>query len=472
MNTSLSHRTPRMNLRSPLARLILGLSLAVSSGVVVAVADAVVAIPTVAHAASAIDGPITRAEIISRAQFWLNKGIIYGSGNYPDPQGKGYRTDCSGYVSMAWHLGSSRVTYDDPIVGNLAAVSTRITKEQMQPGDMMMALGVGAAGHAVLFAGWADAAHTRYNAYDFGSTPVRYRSDSTGGAVPYPYFTDGRTFLPYRYNNITGADTAGSRLSFVKTRNTGSGWIELHELPTPFQSYDMHAATGFSAAESSLGTFAIVDGQLVYFKTRNTASGRVELHTRTPESGYQSGGDIATWFNVGDGSNGVFQLLPNGDIVFIKTRNTSTGKVEVHRISGADLWGPPVLSVATIVSSADAGNGTFQMSGNDLVFIKTRNTGTGKVEVHVADGGTTYSSWKLNTSSVFSTADGLNGLWSVRNIWTGGVGDLIFIKTRNTGTGTVELFGASASAGYQQMDMATPTGINGGDGANGTFTLT
>src|SRR5690348_11217979 len=74
-----------------------------------------------ASAASSVDGPITRSEVIARAQYWVDHRVPYSqSAYYPDPQGRTYRTDCSGYVSMAWHLGSSLVT------STLPNVSTQI----------------------------------------------------------------------------------------------------------------------------------------------------------------------------------------------------------------------------------------------------------------------------------------------------------------------------------------------------------
>ena len=202
----------------------------------------------------------------------------------------------------------------------------------------------------------------------------------------------------------------------------------------------------------------------------STASGRVELHIRTAASGFQSGADVATTFVVGDGGNGVFELV-NGDIVFIKTRNTGSGKIEVHRVSAANLSGPPVQDAATALSSAEAGNGTLQMSGNDLVYIKTRNTGGTRVELHVVDGGTNYTTFKVHTPTVFATSDADNGVWSVRNLFSAGIGDLVFIKTRNTASGTVELFAAGAAGNYQQPNLQTSTGIGVSDGANGFFNL-
>ena len=264
--------------------------------------------------------------------------------------------------------------------------------------------------------------------------------------------------------------TCTPHLAYVKTRNTGAGLVEVHQLPAPYQSFDMHALTGFSATEDGNGTFEMQGGNLVYFKTSNTASGRVELHIRTAASGFQSGADVATTFVVGDGGNGVFELV-NGDIVFIKTRNTGSGKIEVHRVSAANLSGPPVQDAATALSGAEAGNGTFQMSGNDLVYIKTRNTGGTRVELHVVDGGTNYTTFKVHTPTVFATSDADNGVWSVRNLFSAGIGDLVFIKTRNTASGTVELFAAGAAGNYQQPNLQTSTGIGVSDGANGFFNL-
>lgn len=439
---------------------------ATSLGVIAATVSATVT-PAPAHA-STVGGIISRSEVLARAQWWMNTyGIIYSQRQADaksDGDGHTYRPDCSGFVSMAWHLpklagGWDRNTDSLATQGDTTWLNSY---DELLPGDAL--LGV-VYGHVALFAGWDDSAHTRMRVYE------EYDETKEGNLNVYNRsFYSANGFRGLRYNKIGDPVSGGGRLAFVKTRNTGSGKVEVHQLPAPYQSFDMNAATGLSAAENGLGSFEMLGNQLVYFKTRSTGSGKVELHTRTAESGFQSGGDVATWFNVGDGGNGVFQMV-NGDIVFIKTRNTSTGKVEVHRVSGANLAGPPVLSTGSIISTADAGNGTFQMSGNDLVFIKTRNTSTGKVEVHVADGATNYGTWKMNAVTAFSTGDGPNGFWSVRNVWTSGVGDLIFIKTRSTSTGKVELFGASAGAGYQQLNMATPTAISSGDGGNGSFNL-
>jgi hypothetical protein len=73
----------------------------------------------------------------------------------------------------------------------------------------------------------------------------------------------------------------------------------------------------------------------------------------------------------------------------------------------------------------------------DLVFIKTSNTGTGTVEVHVASGASNYQTRILETGTTF--APETDGTWLMADYDRDGIPDLVFIKTSNTGTGTVEV---------------------------------
>lgn len=142
-----------------------------------------------APATSKVGGTIKRSEVISRAKFWYDRRskIRYNmNGSYPDPQGRRYRTDCSGYVSMALHLSSSLSTVTLPGVGR------SISKKSMHAGDYIGHMGPGtggSGGHVRLFEKWANSAHTTYWAYDFGSTPIRHQvySLSTAGYTAYSY---------------------------------------------------------------------------------------------------------------------------------------------------------------------------------------------------------------------------------------------------------------------------------------------
>ena len=103
----------------------------------------------------------------------------------------------------------------------------------------------------------------------------------------------------------------------------------------------------------------------------------------------------------------------SNDLWFIKTRNTSTGKVEVRNATAASGYTQATTETATWFSTADQGNGWFQMVGNDLWFIKTRNTSTGKVEVFNRTAASGYTQATTETATRFSTADQDNGWFQI-----------------------------------------------------------
>ena len=73
----------------------------------------------------------------------------------------------------------------------LPSVSYPIAKDALEPGDILNNPLPGTSGHVVLFAGWADAAKTRYFAYE--------ESPSGRGAAqrgPLPYWPGYGTFTP------------------------------------------------------------------------------------------------------------------------------------------------------------------------------------------------------------------------------------------------------------------------------------
>ncbi|GEM46250.1 hypothetical protein [Deinococcus cellulosilyticus] len=97
-----------------------------------------------------------RNTIVSRAQNWVNQAIPYNQGAWY----QGYRQDCSGFVSMAWDIGTSAVT------STLKNYAVTILRDQLQPGDAINNQGIGNAGHVVLFKGWLNAERTRFVALE------------------------------------------------------------------------------------------------------------------------------------------------------------------------------------------------------------------------------------------------------------------------------------------------------------------
>ncbi|WP_163508909.1 hypothetical protein [Fodinicola acaciae] len=168
---------------------------------VVAAAAAVGALALTGPAQAAGDQPgkyITRAEVIARAENWFARNVPYSqSATATDPDGAHtYRTDCSGFVSMAWHLAKTGL--GSPTTVSLPEYATKISKANLKPGDILDDPGH----HTVLFAGWADSAHTRFTYYSEGSTATDMNHD-TASLSSYSGYD------AYRYNKIMDA-TAGT----------------------------------------------------------------------------------------------------------------------------------------------------------------------------------------------------------------------------------------------------------------------
>ncbi|GGY17302.1 peptidoglycan-binding protein [Streptomyces djakartensis] len=137
---------------------------------------------------------ITRSEIIKRARTWVSAKVPYSMNAY---WSDGYRQDCSGYVSMAWKLPGNEWT------GSLARYGERISKDELQPGDILLFHNPAAptsGSHVVIFGGWKNSARTSYTAYEQIHPHTRRRS------MRYPYKSDARRYVPYRYKGVTAPE--------------------------------------------------------------------------------------------------------------------------------------------------------------------------------------------------------------------------------------------------------------------------
>ncbi|GAA3788003.1 hypothetical protein GCM10022226_03200 [Sphaerisporangium flaviroseum] len=137
--------------------------------------------------------PITRSQMIARAKTWHP----HTAQRVPYSQTKtrgGYRTDCSGYVSMALGLAKP-----GPITVGLAksTYSKRIKISELRKGDLIIdAIGTNTTRHVVIFEKWANAKHTSYWAYEQrGGYGTDYRTRTYGLAAKTEY-------KPYRALNI------------------------------------------------------------------------------------------------------------------------------------------------------------------------------------------------------------------------------------------------------------------------------
>lgn len=160
-------------------------------------------------------GAITRAEVLARAERWIARAVPYSQSRFAtvagsliptstvSPQKRGYRTDCSGFVSMALGLTTTSGKPLSLSTATLDNVMIRVAKADLQPGDVILRpndLVIAGKrvsyGHAVVFAGWTDESQTRYLAYHESSS----RRGSVAAEIPWGVsgFYNEKGFSPYR----------------------------------------------------------------------------------------------------------------------------------------------------------------------------------------------------------------------------------------------------------------------------------
>ncbi|WP_242909512.1 hypothetical protein [Actinomadura terrae] len=134
-----------------------------------------------------------RSEVIERAKTW-NPGtsdrVSYSQSDYHN----GYRTDCSGFVSMALGLPKP----GENTVGLTSSRYTeRISMSELKKGDLVMdASGTNTTRHVVIFEKWANSAHTSYWAYEQrGHYGTDHRTRDYG-------LSSGSEYKAYRPTNL------------------------------------------------------------------------------------------------------------------------------------------------------------------------------------------------------------------------------------------------------------------------------
>ncbi len=135
---------------------------------------------------------IVRNDIMIRGRSWVDERVPYSQSKTHKNQYGTYRTDCSGYVSMAWSLDQSRTTY------TLWDVTKQIASADLQPGDALLK-DSGGTDHVALFVRWAGQGR-----------PVVWEEYSSGHPAEERTWEGLRGFTPVRYTGTTGTASGSS----------------------------------------------------------------------------------------------------------------------------------------------------------------------------------------------------------------------------------------------------------------------
>jgi hypothetical protein len=386
-----------------------------------------------AGAASTTNGPISRAEVNSRAQVWLgNTNITYSqSGTYADQNGVAYRRDCSGFVSMALHLSSPGL---DTV--SFPTVLSSINPSQAIPGDVIGVLGAGTSGdngHIQLFEGWNNSQHTSVHVWEQGGSP------------DYPHAADyswpesqinGKSYAMYRYNNITGNTES---LGYL---DASDGTFHLRNELSPGSS-----EYAFGGAPAGSGVIPLTGdwdgtghaGTGYYNKADGTFHLRDELSPGSSEHAFGFGPTganivpvVGDWDGDGHTSIGYFNTT---DGTFHLRNSLSPG--------GSDY----------AFGFAPAGSGivpvTGDWDGDGHTSIGYFNTGDGTFHLRnsLSPGGSDYA---------FGFAPAGSGIVPVTGDWDGD--GHTSIGYFNTGDGTIHLRNSLSPGGSDYAYPAAPAG--------------
>lgn len=317
-----------------------------------------------AMAASELGGPIERSEALQRMRYWVNEHVPYSkdqSDAYRDGDGHKYRPDCSGYVSMGWHLtkksdGWDRNTSD---FHDWSGKSWLSGYGDLTKGDALLS-----SSHIVLFDKWTDSTRTAMRIYQeptYGRF-AEYVKRTTS------YFR-GEGFRALRYDKIIddgGADTPDPHGPlWIRSRSASGTW------DTSASALDANTALSDVAAaalpDGTLHVFTIVPRSGVWHRIRS-AGGSWGTSAKIDDNG-----TIAAIAATGmpDGSLHVQTVVP-GSGVWNRTRtaggswNASAVKIDdngsISRVSSAALPSG-VLHVQTLVPEAGVWNRSRSAAG-------------------------------------------------------------------------------------------------------------
>ncbi|WP_194893677.1 hypothetical protein [Catenulispora pinisilvae] len=273
-------------------------SLALSAAAVLAVLAGGIAVAAPAQADTAVtctdtstpDGSISGCMAAERAMYWVNanngNGVIYDqSATFNSPDGVPYRSDCSGFVSMALHLTPTGL--DAFVTGDMYEANgfQDVAKDNLQQGDILDNPSAGDAGHVVLFDHWTDSTHTSYWGFEQHGPSGSY--GTSYHVIPYPYFSGSGTYYPQHYTKLAppavpavyGQGTGGRIAAGVHADSrvevfavTPAGGIENKYETSPDGTWSAWNGFGPAGTAVAVATGRHADGRLEVFAVMSDGS--------------------------------------------------------------------------------------------------------------------------------------------------------------------------------------------------------
>ncbi len=213
-------------------------------------------------------------------------------------------------------------------------------------------------------------------------------------------------FFPGRYSGGSRPD-----LIAVHANGTASGRMEVLVLSSASSYRETVVNTVTPLAAFPLDdTFQLsVGGQsgsdLYVVGLRNTGSGKTEVHVLSASSSYAAWSlHAATALDTGypSGSYRFLAAQPSGDLFLIAHGATGSGRTEVHALTAASSYRSFSVHAATPLGTTNDASASWSLSAGsspNVMFIALTGTGSGKVEVHRLTGASSYGTWTLHAAT-------------------------------------------------------------------------
>ena len=240
---------------------------------------------------------------------------------------------------------------------------------------------------------------------------------------------------------------------------------------TAAASWLLHAAI---PVEAGTDAFAFAGGDfngdgfrdLYAIKEKDTGTGRTEVHVLDGRNRFQSfllqrGTALEPSYGKFSFALGDYDRDGRLDLYAVKTLDTGSGRAEIHILDGKTSFGTFLLHAPIPVEQS---SGVFSFSVGDwngdgypdLYAIKMANTESGATEVHILDGSKGYQGFLLQTPTCLEISRGIFS-FALGDCNSDGRIDLYAVKRRETGSRSTEIHVLNGASGYREFLVHSPT---------------
>ncbi len=151
------------------------------------------------------------------------------------------------------------------------------------------------------------------------------------------------------------------------------------------------------------------------------------------------------------------------DLVVVQGTGTTSGRTELRIMDGASSFQPQLLHTATVLGPTDDRHALSLQDWNgdkrlDLVVVQKSGTASGRTELRVVDGASSFQRFLVETVTMLGPTDERHAVQLTD--WNGdGRPDLVLVEKAGTASGRTELRVVDGASDFQRLLAHTPTAL-------------